>query len=46
MLSSRTRAPSADAYADRVQVEEEWTKMVHATAAWSDVVPADDAEAQ
>ena len=39
------RGFSADVYADRVQVAEEWAKMVHDAAAWSDVAPADDAEA-
>ena len=29
MLSPWRRAPSADAYADRVQVAEEWAKLVH-----------------
>ena len=43
-LSPWRRAPSANAYADRVQVAEEWAKMVHNAAAWSDVASADDAE--
>ena len=44
-MSPRRKTTSADAYADRVQVAEEWAKMVHAAAAWSDVAPAKDAKA-
>ena len=44
-LSPWRKALSANAYDDRIQVAEEWAKMVHAAAAWSDVAPAGDAEA-
>ena len=43
-LSPWRRAPSADAYADRVQVTKEWAKMVHDADAWSDMAPADAAK--
>ena len=44
-LSPWRMASLADAYANRVQVVEEWAKIVHDVAAWSDVAPADDAKA-
>ena len=44
-LSLWRRATSADAYANRAHVAEEWAKIVHAAATWSDVAPEDDAEA-
>ena len=43
-MSPWRRAPLADAYANRVQVAEEWAKMVHDADAWSDMAPADAAE--
>ena len=44
-LLTRRWAPLADAHAGRVQAVEEWATIVHAAVAWSDVAPADDAEA-